>query len=55
MECTECGGDGAEPVRIEYVEATTERLSLCSSCREEFEDGDLVTDVTVVSTREDSG
>ena len=55
MECTECGTDGAERVRIEYVEATTERLSLCGSCREEFEDGDLVTDVTAVSTRNDAG
>lgn len=55
MECTECGTDGAEPVRIEYVEATTETLSLCPSCRDEFEDGDLVTDVTAVSTGDDLG
>ena len=53
MECTECGTDGAEPVRIEYVEATTETVPLCSPCRDEFADGDLVTDVTAVSTGSD--
>lgn len=52
MECTECDEGGAEPVRIEYVEATTEKLQLCPTCRDEFEDGDLVTDVSPLSTGE---
>lgn len=50
MECAECGDDGAERVRIEYVEATTETIRLCEGCRAEFEAGDFVTDVTAVST-----
>lgn len=49
MECLECGDRGAESVRIEYVERSAETLRLCSQCRNEFEDGDLVTDVTAVS------
>ena len=53
MECAECGDGDAETVRIEYVEATTETLHLCDGCRREFEAGDLVTDVTGVSTGSD--
>ena len=50
MACRECGTEGAEPVRVEYVEATTETLQLCETCRERFEDGDFVTSVTPVGT-----
>lgn len=53
MECAECGGEGASRVRIEYVEAAAETLRLCEGCRAEFEAGDLVTDVTAVSTGSD--
>ena len=53
MECAECGDDDADRVRIEYVEATTETLRLCEDCRGEFESGDLVTDVSAVSTGSD--
>lgn len=55
MACTECGDDGATPVRVEYVESRTETLRLCEACRAEFDDGDLVTDVTAVSTEDDAG
>ena len=54
MECTECGDGGASPVKVEYVESRTERLRLCEACREEFADGDLVTDITAVSTGDDA-
>lgn len=50
MACVECGADGAEPVRVEYVEAGAETLRLCEDCREQFADGDLVADVTAVSS-----
>ena len=53
MTCAECGHDDVETVRIEYVEATTETLQLCEGCRREFEAGDLVTDVSAVSTNQD--
>ena len=54
MECVECGGGGATPVEVEYVESRTERLRLCEACREEFADGDLVTEVTEVSTGDEA-
>lgn len=54
MTCTECGSDGATPVRVEYVESSTETLRLCETCRSEFADGDLVTDVTPITTGEDA-
>lgn len=50
----ECGDGGATAVRVEYVESRTERLRLCEACRAEFADGDLVADVTAVSTDEDA-
>lgn len=52
MACEECGADGAEPVRVEYVEAGAETLRLCADCREQFADGDLVADVTAESARD---
>ena len=54
MTCTQCGDEGATPVRVEYVESSTETLRLCEACRAEFADGDLVTDVSPISTDEDA-
>lgn len=52
MQCVECDADGADPVRVEYVEAASETLRLCADCIDRYADGDLVTDVTVVSARD---
>lgn len=53
MKCTECGNGSADRVRIEYVEEAAETLPLCSACRDAFQNGDLVTDVTVMRPGED--
>lgn len=44
--CEECGHEAANPVRIRYTTGATERLELCDSCLEEFEDGGFVVETT---------
>lgn len=46
MGCTVCGEAGAGPVTVEYIDESTEQVSLCPACQREFEHGDLVTAVT---------
>lgn len=47
MGCTECGGENAEPTNVEYGDGTMEQVTLCSDCRREFEEGDLVAAVSI--------
>jgi hypothetical protein len=53
MECTECGDGDANPMRVEYVQGPTETLRLCAGCRQEYEEGNFVEDVTLVGSRGD--
>lgn len=54
MSCVECGAGSATAVRVEYVESRSETLRLCEACRQEFADGDLVSDVTTLSNGDDA-
>lgn len=46
MECTECGTQAATQVTVEYTSGRTETLALCTDCRDEFEEGEFVQNVT---------
>lgn len=47
MDCAECGAREGTPTRVEYIDDTTEVLPLCRECREEYDGGAFVEDVTV--------
>lgn len=51
MGCLECGETDAKPSRIEYVDGTTEHVSLCQKCLREFEEGDLIAEVSQEDAR----
>lgn len=46
MGCTECSDNRAEKIKIEYSTGYTEKIELCADCRAEFEQGELVRDVS---------
>jgi protein-arginine kinase activator protein McsA len=52
MECGECSDNQGELVSIEYTDGTTETIALCETCRAEFADGDLVSDIELLEVEE---
>lgn len=48
MDCGECSDNQGERVSVEYTDGTTETIALCETCREQFADGDLVSDIDPV-------
>jgi len=52
MECGECSDSQGELVSIEYTDGTTETIALCETCRAEFADGDLVSDIELLEVEE---
>lgn len=52
MDCRECTEKQGEPVSVEYTDGTTETIPLCETCREQYADGDLVSDIEPVEVEE---
>lgn len=48
MECDECGTGDAELTNVDHEVDGAETIPLCADCRDEFEDGGLVEDVSLV-------
>lgn len=52
MDCGECTDNPGELVSVEYTDGTTETIALCESCRAQFSEGDLVSDIERVEVEE---
>ena len=52
MDCRECTENQGELVSVEYTDGTTESIRLCGTCREQYADGDLVSDIEPVEVEE---
>lgn len=51
MACIECGRIDSEPVTVAYTDGTTELVTLCAMCRNAFEEGVFVTEVSIENRR----
>lgn len=48
MECAECRTSNAALTRVEYEVGETETIPLCATCRDEFREGALVEEVSLI-------
>lgn len=49
MECAECGTSDAALTKVEYEVEETETIPHCADCRDEFQDGGFIEEVSVVN------
>lgn len=48
MDCSECGTGDAALTKVKYEVDKTETIPLCADCRDEFQDGGLVEEISLV-------
>lgn len=46
-ECNECGAPETQPTIVQYVDGTTQRLSLCADCSNTFQSGSFIEKLVV--------